>query len=250
MIFEDWGLIPYQDALEKQLSYVEKLSLSIDKNETHPGYLIFCSHPPVVTTGRQTQLHDIFAWKGEVIEISRGGRATYHGPSQIVVYPILNLKNPRGLKTDSSGKITSESRVAQDIRGYLRSFEAAIVDTLKHYSIEATGKTPQKMPGQQTETDETGVWINQQKIASLGIAVKKWITYHGAAINFTNDPHAFTGINPCGFKTETMVNVEKILEQRQNSTQAPNDTHLFQKSIESLKLEFKESLRQKLQLYL
>ena len=67
------------------------------------------------------------------------------------------------------------------------------------------------MPGQQVETDETGVWIGSQKIASLGIAVKKWVSYHGAAINFFNDPTAFTGINPCGFKTETMISVEKLL---------------------------------------
>lgn len=208
MMFEDWGLISYEEAMNKQLEYVEKLDQLLSQGESPPGYLIFCSHPAVVTTGRQTQPSDIFSWQGPVIEVSRGGRATYHGPSQIVVYPIISLKNSRGKKAESD-----EPRGVQDVRGYLRTFESAIVKTLKAFGITAEGKTPQKMPGQQVETDETGVWMGNQKIASLGIAVKKWITYHGAAINFFNDPTAFTGINPCGFKTETMISVEKVLGQ-------------------------------------
>lgn len=206
MIFEDWGLISYEEAMNKQVEYVEKLDVALASGENHPGFLIFCSHPAVVTTGRQTQSSDIFSWTGPIVGVSRGGRATYHGPSQIVVYPIISLKNPRGKKADSA-----DQRVAQDVRGYLRTFEAAIVKTLKSYGITAEGKTPQKMAGQAVENDETGVWMKNQKIASLGIAVKKWITYHGAAINFFNDPTAFTGINPCGFKTETMISVEKVL---------------------------------------
>lgn len=202
MIFEDWGLIPYKSALEKQIEYVTQLDRILSEGQNHPGYLIFCSHPPVVTTGRQTQPEDIFAWSGEKIEISRGGRATYHGPSQIVVYPIVSLKASR------------HQRGPQEVRGYIRSFELAIVETLQEFDIKAVGKTPQKRLEQTTETDETGVWIGSHKIASLGIAVKKWITYHGAAINFYHDPKAFYGINPCGFKSETMISVEKILAEK------------------------------------
>lgn len=196
--FLNWGLIDYQTALNKQLELVETLH----QNQEHPGYLIFCSHPPVVTTGRQTGPEDIFAWKGDIIEISRGGRATYHGPSQLVIYPIINLKNPRS------------GRGAQEIRGYLRAFEQAIVDTLKEYDVAAVGKTPQKQVGSLVETDETGVWVGSQKIASLGIAVKKWITYHGAAINLDHDPEAFQGLNPCGFKSSTMVSLENLLNRK------------------------------------
>jgi len=219
MIFEDWYLISYDQALNKQLEYVEKLDAALANGESHPGYLIFCSHPAVVTTGRQTQASDIFSWQGPVIEVSRGGRATYHGPSQIVVYPIISLKNPRGKKAESD-----EPRGVQDVRGYLRTFESAIVKTLNEFGITAEGKTPQKMPGQTVETDETGVWMGNQKIASLGIAVKKWITYHGAAINFFNDPTAFTGINPCGFKTETMISVEQVLGQGKVAAEAFKNT--------------------------
>ncbi len=195
MIFEDWGLIDYEQALQKQLEYVDKVAAE----ENHSGFLIFCSHPAVVTLGRQTQPTDVFAWNGPIIEISRGGRATYHGPSQIVVYPILNLKNPRA------------NRGPQEVRGYLRSFEEAIVLTLKEFGVEAIGKTAQKIPGQQVETDETGVWVNNRKIASLGIAVKKWICFHGAAINFYEDPKAFVGMNPCGFQSSTMLSLEALL---------------------------------------
>lgn len=194
----DWGLIDYQQALEKQLQLVEE----VIANPQHSGYIVFCSHPHVVTTGRQTKSEDIFAWQGPVIEISRGGRATYHGPSQVVVYPILNLKNPRA------------GRGAQEIRGYLRDLEKAIVETLKEFGIEAIGKTPQKKLDTDAETDETGVWVGRQKIASLGIAVKRWVTYHGAAINLDYDPEAFQGLNPCGFTTATMTCVETLINSK------------------------------------
>ena len=193
--FEDWGLIDYELALQKQLERVETVS----QDQNHPGFLIFCTHPAVVTTGRQTKPEDVFAWKGPIVEVSRGGRATYHGPSQLVVYPILNLKKER------------HGRGPQEVRGYLREFEKAIVLTLKDFGIEAVGKTSQKIPGEQVETDETGVWIKNLKIASLGIAVKKWISYHGAAINIKNDPTAFVGMNPCGFNSEVMTSLEQQL---------------------------------------
>jgi lipoyl(octanoyl) transferase len=194
----DWGLIDYQEALSKQLELVETLG----QQQNHPGFFIFCSHPHVVTTGRQTKPEDIFAWKGPIIDVTRGGRATYHGPSQLVIYPILNLKEPRA------------GRGPQEVRGFIRAFEKAIVETLKEYGIEAVGKTPQKLAGQDTETDETGVWVGRQKIASLGIAVKKWITYHGAAINLDYDPEAFQGLNPCGFNSNTMTCLETKLGRK------------------------------------
>lgn len=198
--FLDWGLIDYNEALQKQLELVDEVA----KTPEHEGYIVFCTHPPVVTVGRQTKPEDIFAWKGPVIEISRGGRATYHGPSQLVIYPILNLKNARA------------GRGPQEIRGYLRDFEKAIVQTLKSYGVNAVGKTSQKLDGAQAETDETGVWVGTQKIASLGIAVKKWICFHGAAINLEHDPAAFQGLNPCGFKSSTMISLESLTTEPVN----------------------------------
>lgn len=198
MIFEDWGLIDYELALKKQLEYVEIVS----QNETHSGFLIFCTHPAVVTTGRQTEASDIFAWSGPVVEVSRGGRATYHGPSQLVVYPIINIKNPR------------KNRGPQEVRGFLRALENAIVLTLKKYDITAHGKTSEKT---ESTLEDTGVWVLNQKIASCGIAVKKWVTFHGAAINLLDDASAFQGINPCGYTTNTMVSLEKLLNKKMDS---------------------------------
>lgn len=194
LIVQDWGLIDYNQALEKQLELVNEVA---EKNI--PGYLVFCTHPPVVTKGRSTKENDIFAWQGQVVEVSRGGRATYHGPSQIVIYPILNLKFAR------------HGRKEKEIVGYLRALEDAIVLTLKEYGIEAQGRSLQKKDN--TEADETGVWVGNQKIASLGVAVKKWVTYHGAAINILKDPQAFLGINPCGFQSSVAVSLEEICKK-------------------------------------
>ena len=119
MIELDWGLINYKESLDKQLEFVEQVS----QDKSHSGFLVYCTHPPVVTLGRQTKADDLTTWSGETVEISRGGRATYHGPSQLVVYIIVNIKSPR------------KHRGPQEIRGFLRDFESAIVNTVKTQSF-------------------------------------------------------------------------------------------------------------------
>jgi lipoyl(octanoyl) transferase len=181
---------------------------------------VFCTHPPIVTLGRGTQPGDVTTWRGKTIDVSRGGRATYHGPSQLVIYPILNLAYRRGV------------RPAKDIGGLLRDFEAAIVKVLFDLGIKnATGKTYK--PNQSKKSDEiknslknslnksdalkekeledTGVWVGPKKIASLGLAVRKWISFHGAALNLEYDPEAFKGMKPCGYSADVMTSVEEVL---------------------------------------
>ena len=194
---EDWGLIDYEKALAKQLEYVQKIY-----DEQSSGVIILCSHPAVVTVGRQTLPGDVFGWKGSIIEVSRGGRATYHGPSQVVAYPIVNLAFPR------------HGRIPHEVRGFLRTLEQGVVNTLKLYGIDSEGRSPQKKLDSPEAVDETGVWVKNQKVASLGIAVKKWISFHGTAINLEKDPTAFQGMKPCGFSTETMISVEELLAQK------------------------------------
>ena len=194
--FQNWGLIEYEGAMTRQTELIEKVHA-----EKTPGYLIFCTHPPVVTLGRSTKPGDVFGWQGKVIEVARGGRATYHGPSQLIVDPILNLTLPR------------KGRREREIVGYLRALENSIVDVLKIYGIDSQGRSVQKNPTANSEADETGVWVGNQKVASLGIGVRKWITFHGAAINLNFDPTAFTGMNPCGFTTNTMVSLEQLLNE-------------------------------------
>lgn len=196
LIFQDWGLIDYEEALNQQNKLVEKI-----QKENLPGYLVFCTHPPIVTLGRATQPGDVFGWQGPLIEVSRGGRATYHGPSQLVVYPLLNLTLAR------------KGRKDREVVGYLRVFEDAIVEVLKTFNVEAQGRSLQKNPRTDSSADETGVWVGNKKLASLGIAVRHWITFHGAAINVSYDPKAFVGMNPCGFTTDTMISMEQLLNQ-------------------------------------
>lgn len=213
--FEDWGLLGYEQALERQLALVEKTAA-----ENSAGTLVVCSHPPIITLGRATQEGDVFAWPGQVIEISRGGRATYHGPSQLVIYPILNLKHER------------HGRAPQEIAGYLRTLENVLIEWLGTYGIEAEGRSLRKKAPLAGEAEETGVWVGHRKVASLGIGVKKWISYHGAAINLDHDPEAFIGMNPCGFRREVMVSVEELLGRRLDRAQATREiTALLLKAL-------------------
>ena len=127
-------------------------------------------------------------WQGDVVETQIGGRATYHGPEQLVIYPLINLQNR-----------------TKDLHLHLRKLENSLIDCLKeHYGIYAEGG----------RKDATGVWIEEKKIASLGIAVRKWVTYHGMAVNLNHDPKAFTGISPCGFSTKTMVPLSQFTEEK------------------------------------
>lgn len=183
MKYTDWGLIGYEEALNKQLELVHLVSEGDEVEQ-----VIYCAHPPVVTLGRGTQEGDLLGWKGDVVEVQRGGRATYHGPSQIVVYPILNLSTRK-----------------KDLHQFMRNMELAVIDTLKFYNVESG-----------ISEGNTGVWIGKKKIASIGIAVKKWISYHGVAINLDHDVNAFTGLKPCGFTTETMVSLEELTGKKIN----------------------------------
>ncbi len=199
---QDWGLIDYSEANKKQLELVDLIA-----SNNLPGIIIFCTHPEVVTLGRATKHGDVYAWDGPVAEISRGGRATYHGPSQLVIYPLINLKH-------------ENRKTQQDVVGHLRKLEDGIIEWLQTLGIQAEGKSLDKhnrRPQQDYSgdaVDETGVWVNGKKIASLGIAVKKWVTYHGAAINMFADEKAFRGLHPCGFSQSVMTDLETILHEK------------------------------------
>lgn len=206
LIFEDWGLVDYKDALARQEAYLEEVAA-----EKRSDTIIFCTHPPVVTLGRATKEGDVTAWNGQVYEISRGGRATYHGPSQLVIYLILNLNFPR------------HSRPVHDVTGFLRDLENSIIQVLADYGLEAEGKSLTKKINTEG-LEETGVWVGGQKIASLGIGVRKWITFHGAAINLEKDPTAFQGMKPCGFQPQVMTSLEEKLGHK-------IDRHEFSKKL-------------------
>lgn len=186
---EDWGLIDYRTGLACQLELLEKVASGV-----LPSTLVFCSHPSIVTLGRASTMADVGQWKGDVEFVSRGGRATYHGPGQLVIYPIFNLNHPR------------KGVALRDVHGYLRWLENLVMGLLGELGLAAY--TKQALPG---EISATGVWVGERKVASIGVAVKKWITYHGAAINLDRDPLAFSGISPCGYQPATMTSVEELV---------------------------------------
>jgi lipoyl(octanoyl) transferase len=192
--FENWGLIEYNESLVRQERYVEEV-----RDGIRPPTVIFCSHPPVVTKGRGTLSGDITEWTGPVMEINRGGRATYHGPSQIVIYPIIPLT------------LESPARPARDVGAFLRQFEMAIVDVLSDLGIRAVGKSYRAKTPDSAPHEETGVWVEQQKVASIGLSIRHWISFHGAALNVEFDPTAFKGLLPCGFQPSVMISLEELL---------------------------------------
>lgn len=176
------GLIDYKKAYDIQLKSVQEV---LDGGENR---LIVCSHPSVVTLGKKSTPKDLTGWQGLTYEIERGGQATYHGPGQVIVYPIVDL------------------RQSQNISGFLETLEHSMIKTLEHFKVSARGNHERGKP------TYTGVWVENKKIASIGIAVKRWVTFHGLALNLVRDPKAFTGINPCGFSSDTMISLDHLIE--------------------------------------
>ncbi len=175
------GTLPYQEALALQEKLVAE---RIERTGEHGDLLLLLEHEPVYTIGRtrdQSSLRDASHLPHPVVQINRGGQATYHGPGQLVGYPILDLK-PRG----------------EDLHLYLRTLESLLIDTLgETYGIEATRRE-----------GLTGVWVGQRKIASIGIGVRRWIAMHGFALNVCGDLAPFNEITPCGIAGVEMTSIE------------------------------------------
>jgi lipoyl(octanoyl) transferase len=198
--FETWGLVDYDEASRRQLQIVEERAQGL-----RPDTIIFCWHPSIVTLGRGSDLEEYQNYKGKISESSRGGKATYHGPGQLVIYPIIKMKQP-------------------DVMAHLNWLEQITVDALKVWQVKGYKSREVNFEGGLEEESSkrlipTGVWVENiqtgnpkyLKLASIGVAIKKWITYHGIAINLHKDPMAFKGINPCGFNSEVMTSLEDLL---------------------------------------
>ncbi len=173
--------VPYLEAWELQRSLAGAVSQG-----AIPDTVIMLEHPPVVTLGRRTdesaELHLPESAEVEIVETDRGGKSTYHGPGQLVCYPILDLK-----------------RHGRDVKQYVRNLEEAIVKTLAAFSLE----------GERIE-GLTGVWFQRppRKVASIGVHVSRWITTHGYALNVDLDPAPFTDwITACGLEDAAFTTV-------------------------------------------
>ena len=181
------GVVPYADALAWQRDLAQA---RIERRIPH-DLLLLLEHPPVVTLGRNSQDTHVLRSAGvDVFEVERGGDVTFHGPGQLVGYPIIDLT---GYK--------------QDLHWYLRTLEQALIGALEILGIPA-----QRNPGY------TGVWAPHgeelRKIASIGIHVKQWVTWHGFALNVTTDLAHFDRIVPCGIPGVVMTSVEREIGNR------------------------------------
>lgn len=184
------GTIPYEKALEYQENLLAKRIA-----EEIPDSLILLEHPPTITTGRKGNTGNLLVRKEYLekhgisfIHASRGGDITFHGPGQIVGYPILNLKNHE-----------------MDIRKHLRSIEEVIIQTLRDFEIE----------GRRIE-GVTGVWVKRSKIASIGIAIRKWVTYHGFALNVRTNLDYFELILSCGITDVRITSIGSWLRNEES----------------------------------
>jgi len=172
------GLVPYAQGLALQ----RRLARARIEGRLDRDALLLLEHPPVVTLGRGSRAEHVLRAEGiDVVEVERGGDVTYHGPGQLVGYPILDLRHHR-----------------QDLHWYLRTLEQALIEGLALLGVPA-----ERNPGY------TGVWTSGRKIASIGVHVKQWVTWHGFALNVTTDLGAFDRIVPCGIPGVEMTSVER-----------------------------------------
>jgi len=180
LLFKDLGTLEYSAALALQENLVEK-----KQKEDFPDILLFVEHPHVITLGRGgKEANIVAAAEVAVIRSSRGGDVTYHGPGQLVIYPIVDLK----------------SKLRKDVHRYLRWLEAAAIRTLADLGIAAERRPPC-----------TGIWIDKKKIAAIGVAVRRGVTYHGLALNVSTDLKYFRRIVPCGLAWSEVTSIEKEL---------------------------------------
>src|SRR5207249_4721223 len=174
------GLVPYAEALAWQRSLAEA---RIGGRLPH-DVLLLLEHPPVVTLGRNSRAGHVLEPPGvPVVAVERGGDVTFHGPGQIVGYPILDLSGYR-----------------QDLHWYLRTLEQALIAALAELGVPA-----------ERRAGYTGVWTRrgERKIASIGVHVKQWVTWHGFALNVTTDLSQFGRIVPCGIPGVEMTSVDR-----------------------------------------
>jgi len=170
--FHDLGRLEYGQAFELQRSLVEKRQRGLI-----PDQLLIVEHPHVITLGRSGRLENLLASQDDLRRAGiafhhtdRGGDITYHGPGQVVGYPILDLREWK-----------------RDVTAYVRALEQVLIDTLAEFAISAG-----RIPGW------TGVWVEQKKVAAIGVHISRWVTSHGFALNLTTDLSCFEYIVPCG----------------------------------------------------
>lgn len=205
----DWGRTGYADAWQRQEELVAR------RNAGEIGdTLVFTEHDPVYTLGVRKGAEQHIIWDEAelakrgiaVFKSNRGGDITYHGPGQIVGYPILNLT------------------ARKDLHAYLRLLEQVLINTVGTFGLAAARRD-----------GKTGIWLGPRKIAAIGVAVKKWTTYHGFALNVDADLAPFSGIVPCGITDGTVTSMAAELGQAPSSDEVK---HILAAEFQQLLPEF------------
>ncbi len=171
----DFGRMEYGEALMLQKELVQRRA----KGDI-PDSLVLVEHDHVITLGRKTTPANFKHQSIPVFQIERGGDATYHGPGQLVGYPIIRLED-------------------HDVRRHVRTMEEAIIRTVRAFGVE----------GERVE-GHPGIWVSGKKLASIGVAVTEWVTYHGFALNVNTDLSYFELIRPCGLDPSTMTSMQRL----------------------------------------
>ena len=198
-LVKDLGLAEYSRAYEIQ----KKVLLEVINGASDT--LILCEHSPVFTLGRLAaeknflfDREDIKKKGAQIVRIDRGGEVTFHGPGQLVVYPILNLGHWR-----------------KDLKWYMEQLEQVAIDLLGYFDILAD-----RIAGRR------GVWVGQKKIASIGVGVKKWVSFHGMAININTDLSYFSMVKPCGLDV-SMTSLAELKKQAIDMAQVKKEAVLL-----------------------
>ena len=179
--------VNYIDALK----FLEDRAIKINKNESNELIWIL-EHPSIYTAGTSFNENDILDKSINIIKTSRGGKITWHGPGQLICYLVINLNNRK-----------------KDIRNFVKILENSIIKTLSEYDIESYN-----------DRKNIGIWVNtkggKEKVAAIGIKVKKWIAYHGFSLNVDNDLSNYKKIIPCGILDKGVTTLKKINNRNYN----------------------------------
>ncbi|SPD72548.1 lipoyl-protein ligase [uncultured Desulfobacterium sp.] len=206
------GLIEYGESCRMQ-----RQLMRMRMADSIPDVLLLLEHPPTLTVGKTGRIENILTsaeqLRKEGISLffsDRGGDVTYHGPGQMVAYPILSLKN-RG----------------KDVHLYVHNLEEVVIRTLKDFAIDAD-----------RDKNHPGVWIDRKEIAAIGLRIEKWTTMHGLALNVNSNLSHFSLINPCGFTERKVTSMSKILGREMSmetviSRFIPHFSEIFETVMES-----------------
>ncbi len=211
------GLIDYLKALE-----IQRKLIKLRQEGKIKDTMLLLEHPPVITLGRRSleanilMPKDFFKAHGiDVCEIERGGDVTYHGPGQLVGYPILDLNN-----------------YGKDIRQFVANIEEIFIRLLsREYGIDA---------GRNDE--HTGVWVGDEKITAIGFAVKKWVTMHGFAFNVNTDMSHFNWIVPCGIKDKGVTSLQSLLGDKVDMNEVMGHVVSYFQEVLDVKVKWKSKM--------